>query len=566
MKTKLTVLVAGMWLSCGSGTLATIYYVDLNSSNPAPPYTNWATAATNIQLAVDLAEGGDEVVVASGTYAIGGRVGRGAAISRVAVRNPITVRGVNGPEATIIDGGGQVQCAYLTNGATLSGFTLKGGHTDVRYGASPGAGVYGESTNAVVTNCTLSGNWVVGSSSQGGGAYGGTLNNCTLINNRADGDGGGAAYSTLNNCTLNGNSAAGRLTGPPGPPSGGGAYHCVLDECTLTGNSSINGGGAAYCTLIRCLLNGNQGNGAPFGSSWGGGAYSCTLYSCTLTNNSITANTAWGGGASFSTLYNCTLSGNSVSGTYAEGGATFQCTLKDCTVIGNQASYLGGGTFAGWCYNCVVYGNSAPDGANYATNSTLTYCCTTPQPSSGVGNITNAPLFGAGFRLESNSPCINAGNNAYVDVGSNDLDGNPRIVGGTVDIGAYEYQAPRSLISYAWLQQYGLPTDGSADKIDSDGDGMNNWQEWIAGLDPTNLASVLVLLPPVPTTIPLGLRIEWQSVTNRTYYLQRANDLRGPPAFLTIQSNIIGQDRTTSYTDTNAAGFGPLFYRVGVGE
>ena len=46
--------------------------------------------------------------------------------------------------------------------------------------------------------------------------------------------------------------------------------------------------------------------------------------------------------------------------------------------------------------------------------------------------------------------------------------------------------------SYAWLQQFGLPTDGSLDMVDTDGDGLNNWQEWRCGADPTNASSVWV--------------------------------------------------------------------------
>jgi len=184
-------------------------------------------------------------------------------------------------------------------------------------------------------------------------------------------------------------------------------------------------------------------------------------------------------------------------------------------------------------------------------------------PTNGFGNITNEPLFINNindFHLQANSPCINGGNNAYVFT-ANDLDGNPRIFGGTVDMGAYEYQTPASIISYAWLQQYGLPMDGSADFLDSDGDGMNNWQEWIAGTNPTNAASVLALQPPAVTVT--NATLTWSSVANVTYYVQRSGDLSAPN-FSSIQSNLVGQAGFTSYTDTNAVGSGPFFYRVGV--
>src|SRR5262249_26011393 len=154
------------------------------------------------------------------------------------------------------------------------------------------------------------------------------------------------------------------------------------------------------------------------------------------------------------------------------------------TLVGNSADLRGG---ASGCMlnNCILYFNFNTAGGiitdNYDSYSTLNHCCTTPQPTYGFGNITNAPLFvdtngWANLRLQSNSPCINAGNNAYAG-GSTDLDSNPRIAGGTVDIGPYESQSPASMISYAWLQQYGLPTDGSADFTDPDHDGLNNWQE-----------------------------------------------------------------------------------------
>jgi hypothetical protein len=176
-------------------------------------------------------------------------------------------------------------------------------------------------------------------------------------------------------------------------------------------------------------------------------------------------------------LNNCTLTGNS-AGT---GGGAYCGTLNNCTLTGNRANSTnywegGGGAFGSTLNTCIVYFNTAAtNGANYF-DSTLNYCSTTPQPANGVGNITNAPLFvdyaGGNLRLQPNSPCINAGLNAYAP-GPTDLDGRPRIVGGTVDIGAYEFQGPSIGEFIGWLQRYGLPTDGSADAADPDADGRN---------------------------------------------------------------------------------------------
>jgi len=189
------------------------------------------------------------------------------------------------------------------------------------------------------------------------------------------------------------------------------------------------------------------------------------------------------------------------------------------------------------------------------------------ETAKGIGNIANAPLFmdaaSGNFRLQSNSPCINAGRNADARDGS-DLDGNPRIVGGTVDIGAYEFQSPQSALSYAWLQQYGLPTDGSADLTDPDGDGHNNWQEWRAWTDPTNSSSALRLLTPLVSTN--GLLVRWQSVSGQNYFLERRTNLGALSGFAPFASNIVGQADTTVFADTNALETGPFFYRVRVNE
>ena len=136
MKTKLNLLVAVMFLAATSSALATVRYVWQSSPGPAPPYTNWATAAPTIQQAVDAAVAGDEIVVTNGIYATGARVVYGWMTNRAAVDKPLALRSVNGAQASVIDGGSAVGCVYLTNGATLLGFTLANGMAEF------GGGVY----------------------------------------------------------------------------------------------------------------------------------------------------------------------------------------------------------------------------------------------------------------------------------------------------------------------------------------------------------------------------------------------------------------------------------------
>jgi hypothetical protein len=537
--------------------------VNLNNPAPAPPYTTWATAATNIQDAIDAADDGDEVVVTNGVYKTGGRAVSGTMTNRVTVDKPLTVCSVNGPEATMICGyqvpgttigDGAVRCVYLANGAVLKGFTLTNGATRASgddFLEQSGGGLRCDSTNAVVTDCVLSGN---SAGYGGGGAYGGTLSNCTLVGNRA-GSGGGAYASALSHCTLTGNSAGYR---------GGGAFSAILNNCTLNTNSAAEYGGAtSEGTLNNCTIYGNS-------AEYGGGAFFASLNRCTLTGNSAES----GGGTYGGTLDNCTLTGN--SGEHGGGGA-YDGTLNNCTLTGNSAEYGGGVAYGGVKFrsitlnNCIVYFNTARlEGANYQVRTDhgrafLTRCCTVPVASDDVGSFTNAPLFwdqaGGNFRLQANSPCINAGRNANAPTGL-DLDGNPRIVGGTVDVGAYEFQSPLSLISYVWLDQYGLPTDGSADSTDADGDGMTNWQEWRAGTNPNDPFSLLRLLPPVP--LGPDLFVSWQSAVGVSYFLERSMNLTSPLLFTPLATNLSGQTGVTTYTDTNTVVAPRLFYRVGV--
>jgi hypothetical protein len=506
---------------------ATTFYVDVNSTNPTPPYADLTTAAVSIQDAVDAATNGDLILVNDGVYQNGYRVTKHNSsgfpttsyddTNRVVLDKPVTVQSLNGSAAAFINGGGVYRCVYLTNNAVLSGFTLTNGVA-----------------GWIATTQTFHGPVTTTNASEGGGVAGTTPF--------------GSTGAVASNCVLIANMAY---------CNGGGAYGVGLVNCTVAGNTAKSGGGACFAALVNCLVTGNsaQTNGISFSEPYapsvqpggGGGLNECSAANCLIVSN----NAFEGGG-----VYN------------ARG-------LENCTIVNNSAAsyggvYLNGLSSSPYAYatNCIIYFNNAGTNANFgATNLFSDRCCTTPMPVGGIGNITNDPTFvnyaGGDFHLQSNSPCINSGNHA-ANTNSTDLDGNPRIVGGTVDIGAYEFQTPASVLSYAWAMQYGLPTDGSADYVDSDGDGMNNWQEFIAGTDPTNAVSVLQMTTAYPANNFNWAVVKWQSVNTRTYYLQRSTNLGAQPSFTTIQSNIVGEAGTTITIDATATNGSAFFYRVGV--
>lgn len=499
--------------------LATTFFVNIANPSPAPPYTNWAGAAVNIQDAIDASTNGDLIVVTNGDYNTGGRIVFGSMTNRVVVNKAVTVQSVNGPAFTVIEGSpvigsSAVRCVYLTNYAVINGFTLTNGatlNTGDAYQEESGGGLFC-CTNSIATNCVLVNNSAY---NFGGGAFGGGSSFATV-------------FGDLSGCSLIQNSAY----------WGGGVLEVRVSNSLLMSNTaSFYGGGAAEAVLTNCIVAQNVSD------DLGGGAYSSSLYGCLVISNQSGGD----GGVS--------LNGWALPRVF------------NCTIVANNA-FSGAGGINGYgntINSCIIYYNTVSTGSssNYASGSSFFNCCTLPDPVSDLitSTTTNEPGFvdylNGNYRLASNSPCINAGspNPTF----ATDLDGNPRVVDQLVDIGAYEYQIAGSILPAFWAQQYGLSEDGT---IDTDGDGMDNFDEYIAGTNPTNAASVLKMLS-VSSSVS-GTTVKWQSVSQKIYFLQRSSNLAGSPVFSSIRSNLSTFNTTSSFTDTNAVGTGPYFYRVGV--
>ncbi|MCK5852187.1 hypothetical protein KAH27_04070 [bacterium] len=383
------------------------HFVATNGSHTSP-FTSWATAATNIQDAVDASSSGDLVRVSNGVYYIS---------VDISVPQNISVKSENGYEVTTVKSDGSDRCFYIRSGVMLEGFTLTGGSRN------RGGAVYCRN-GGTISNCFIVKN---NAGDRGAGVYcrqGGTVISSFFYDNTVSGYGGGIYCEEagfITNCFFYDNSASGAAG------TGGGGVYCyrggTVTDCSFYDNYSGNDGGGVIAEgggalIDNCIF---KHNGA---GDWGG---AITIYF----NNS--------------TIRNCLMVDNIAS----EGGGIY-CynagTIQNCTIVGNSVTEDGGGVkfnnSGPSIINSIIYYNESADtNYNNYTGINGTYNCTTPLLS-GTGNITNDPAFlqlsERDLHITTNSPCVNTGNNQGWMSNAVDLDDNARIIDTTVDIGCYE--------------------------------------------------------------------------------------------------------------------------------
>jgi parallel beta-helix repeat protein len=380
-----------------------------------------------IQDGINVANPGDTVLVAPGTYTENINFNGKA----------ITVASSAGAATTIINGGNINTVVTFETGETsssiLSGFTIENGNATISN--YDGGGINISSASPTIEKNIITNNVACNA---GGGisiSFGSPLieGNKIIKNSQLNCSGGvggggvaivGAASAMLINNTISDNSRS--------SSSGGGislfaAGSPVIENNTITGNSAYNSGGGIWLVnagteeIIQNVITGNS-------AASGAGIYFSL-------------------GSSGQVLINNTIANNHGA---TEGSALYTTGDGASIVMDNNILIGNSGQNAVYCDS--TYGNEPPDFNNndaYTNGGTgfLGDCST----DSGInGNITANPLFvdpaKADYQLQSTSPAINAGTNSAPDLPKRDILGKKRIVGGTVDMGAYEYQGASALL------------------------------------------------------------------------------------------------------------------------
>lgn len=314
--------------------------------------------------------------------------------------------------------------------------------------ASNGGAVYANNTGGIVRNCLFEYNTAYGPYSNSAGAIvtgGYYVNDCIFRGNHSK-TGGGALFLTsgaLNNCRFEANHTA-NYGGAVYAPFGN--YH--IRGCSFIGNytSGVNGSGGAFHSddnpyqsyVENCEFIGNH-------CQRDGGAMYIYYENMHITNCLFNSNTSGRMGGAF---------------TYVSG--TGHLTVTNSTFVDNDADSTGKAIYDYNIWtdmsnvdNCVFSGNGTPEIGQQVNTQKITHVSYSivQTPDTGVGNIVAVPFFEdalgldglAGteddnLRLQSSSAGIDQGNpndTAFYSL-PEDLAGNPRIVNGTVDMGAYE--------------------------------------------------------------------------------------------------------------------------------
>lgn len=420
-----------------------------------------------IQQAIDVAVGGDTVLVAPNTYNEG--------IDFLGKK--ITVRSEAGPDLTIIN---TTFFIRFTTGETeetlLEGFKIIGG-IDIFNGSSP-----------QIKNCNLIGVGTHGTGGHGsiGSGSSPTFIDCQIYGGRAGIGGGydirGNSSATFINCEFSKNEAG----------SNGGAIYinnssASLENCTFLQNSAGEEGGAIFVTgssilsISFCnfsennaqvgggIFNGWDDNVVVVNSNfeknnaqkWGGAIFTNASPSFTIENCIFTENNAnWHGGAihvnwsSSPTITNSIFDEN-IAG--SGGGAIWIqpdsfSNITNCTFFRNSAGWKGGAILNSGSYptitNCILWKDSAPvrpeigKYINSDPDPTVKYCDINQDGFAGSnGNIRQDPLFvdpeNGDVHLQYGSPCIDTGTSEGAP--NYDIDRDVRPQGSGCDMGADEY-------------------------------------------------------------------------------------------------------------------------------
>ena len=223
---------------------------------------------------------------------------------------------------------------------------------------------------------------------------------------------------------------------------GGGAF-CqfgspVIANCTITDNvCPRNGGGiyAQYCRLFvsNCKIRSNRNTLSGYK---GGGVY-CTYSSLHFSGNLVVGNEAKGlGGGLYADRSRIAVTNNTFTGnsSLSGGGALCAYSNPDSSIQNNIFVDNSSGIYG-------YYPSDNPVFTNNCFHGNTAYDTIWMPP--GSDNLFTDPQFAdADYHLSSDSPCVNTGCDSAAGIPTFDVDGQGRVFGAAVDIGADEYWSP----------------------------------------------------------------------------------------------------------------------------